>query len=225
MLSLNDQLPEIDQVLDRLCTNLSRAISSQTGVGGSDLRRQIGRVRADYPTFLREGEFGDQLLECFTLAYDASVKLQSLAYVHSKLFEEAPVGDIAASIVRAAIMFCLSTEARMIAAIEFKSRDDVDRMMAVARQAFDAARDLTAEADDPECYKQLTQLAGALTNHLYSTALPLPRLVKFTLGKPFPALYVSNRIYYKADRWEEIVDQNRIVNPVFCPREFNGLSN
>jgi hypothetical protein len=52
------------------------------------------------------------------------------------------------------------------------------------------------DAIDSATYQALTFLAGALTNHLATTAQPLPRMVQFHLKKNFPALKLSHRLYY-----------------------------
>jgi hypothetical protein len=223
-MSLRTEQSEIEAVLFRLLDNLSLTISSRTGRAGADLRRQIGRVHDGYTDLIASGGFGIALLTCFRLAQDANVGLSGLAYVRKQLYKETPSGAITTSMVLSAITFCLSVESRIIVGMEFTSRDDVEKMMATMKVAFDTARDMAADAIDSSVYRTLTQLAGALTNHLATTARPLPRMVKFSLAKNFPALKLSQRLYYNADRAEELVAENSIVHPAFCLREIKGLN-
>jgi hypothetical protein len=223
-MSIHSEAPEIDAILTRTLDNLSKAASSQTGLEGATLRQKIGIVRANFVALLAAGEFGSALLACFTAAREANVTLHSLAMVRQGLFAETPVGTIAKAIVQSAIVFCLAQESRMIAAIEFTSRDDVDVMMTKMRLAFDTAREIAADAIDSDCYQKLTYLAGALTNHLATEARPLPKMVSFKVAKSLPALALSMRLYYKTDRWEELMLENKTVNPVFMQREVRGLS-
>lgn len=223
-MSLKSEQTEILAVLTRLLDNLAKTITSQTGRTGADLRRQIGRVRDDYLELLDNGGFSVSLLTCFRLAEKANVNLWSLAYVRQQLIEEEPFGDIASAIVQAGISFCLATESRMVAALTFTSRDDVEVMMRKMKKAFDAARDKAADAIDSAAYQQLTYLSAALTNHLATASRHLPRMVRFKLAKNFPSLAVSYRLYYEADRAEELAAENRIVHPLFMLRDLRGLN-
>jgi len=223
-MTVREEQPEIDGIIDRLVTYLSYLVSSQCGENGVPLRWQIGFLHANYVSLLNGGTFGTELEKCFTQASDANCKLEQMAYLTKQMAKETPTGPIATTIVQATIMYSLSVECRIVAQMTFASRDDVDRMMARLRTAFDFARDLAADSVISSSYEALTNLAGSITNHLYQTALPLPRVVTFSLGKAFPALYVSNRVYYDASRWEEFIAANNVVNPMFIPRTFRGLS-
>lgn len=218
------QKNEVIEVVNRLLDNLAGTVSSKVGRKGVALRQKIGDLRASFLEELRTETFAAKLLVCFQSASDAGVKLSSLANVHRKLFEERPVGDISTSIIQIATVFCLSAESRLILKIEFTSRDDVETMIKDMKIAFDTARDLAADAIDSFSYQTLTVLSGALTNHLATIARPLPRVVTFNMSTTMPALSLSNRIYHTADRWEELVLENKIVHPAFCLRQIRGLS-
>lgn len=223
-MSLSSERAEIEPVVNRLLDNLSLTISSQTGRDGIILRQKIGDLRANYELYLADGTFSQKLLDCFTVSREAGAKLSSLENVHQRLFEETPTGAISVAIVQIAILFCLSAESRMITKIEFESRDDVEARMQASNLAFHTARDLAADMNDSSAYQSLTFLAGALTNHLANIARPLPRMVTFKMAIGLPALSLSNRIYYTAERWEEVVKENHIIHPAFCMKEIRGLS-
>lgn len=215
---------EISAVVKRLLDNLSLASSSQVGNDGVALRRKIGYVRAYYSEYLRDAVFAEKLLDCFTTARVANAKLSSFVNVREQLFLEIPVGDVSKFIVQVAIGFCLGAEARTITATEFVSRDDVEVMMATMKIAFDTARELAADASDSASYQALTFLAGALTSHLANISRPLPRMVTFKMAESMPSLVYSNRVYYVANRAEEIVAENHVIHPAFVPAEIRGLS-
>lgn len=215
---------EITDIVNRLLDNLSNTASSQVGTAGVEIRRMIGDLRSFYFDYLKDHTFAPKLLECFTVARKANAKLSSFVKVREGLFVEVPVGDVAKLIVQCATGFCLGAESRLISAIEFNSRDDVEAMMAIMKLAFDTARELAADAIDSSAYQNLTFLAGALTNHLANKSRPLPRMVNFKVATPLPALTFSNRVYYTASRWEELVNENHIIHPAFCPREIRGLA-
>jgi hypothetical protein len=223
-MSINSERKEIAAVVNRLLDSLSAMVSSQTGEAGYALRRQIGDLRAFYSDYLTDGTFAANVLQCFTIAIEGNVKLPNFVKLREQLFAEAPVGNISKAIVQGAIGFCLSSEARIISAMEFENRDDVELMIKVMRIAFDTARDISADSFDSAAYQALTSLAGALTNHLASSALKLPRVVVFKVAQSYPAMALSQRVYYDASRWEELIQENRVIHPAFCPRSIRGLS-
>lgn len=223
-MSLNRESVELEGIINRLLDNMSLLVTSQTGRDGIELRHQIGKIRTNYITMISGGTFATELRACFKSALAAKVKLASLAIVHDGLFGEVPVGKFSAAVVQIAIIFCLSTESRIIAALTFTSRDDIELMLSNVRNTFDIARLLSADAPDTSAYQQLTILAGSVINHLSSVSRPLPRMVKFSLLASLPSLTLSQRLYYNAERSDEIVAENKIVHPAFCMREIRGLS-
>jgi hypothetical protein len=223
-MSLNQENVAVSGIVNRLLDNMALLVNSQTGRDGAELRHQIGDIRSNYYSMIIDGTFPSKLLACFTLALTANSKLDSLFVVHQGLFNETPVGEISSAVVQMAILFCLATESRMISALQFNSRDDVESMMVKMRNTFDTARLLAADSLDTTAYQKLIALAGSLINHLSSVARPLPRMVTFTLTTTLPALAVCQRVYYSADRSDEIIDENKIVHPAFCMREIRGLS-
>jgi len=223
-MSLNKEAVELSGIVNRLLDNLSLSITSQTGREGVELRHKIGNIRSNYVSMISDKTFPTELLSCFQTALTANVKLPGLFGVHNGLFKEVPIGEISAAVVQMGILFCLSIESRIIIKIEFISRDDVEIMMNRMRDVFDIARVLAADAPDTTSYQRLTILAGNLISFLSDTARPLPRMVTFNLPIFFPSLTLSQRIYYTAERADEIVDENKIIHPAFCLREIRGLS-
>lgn len=223
-LFLSAEADEIDAVVNRILDSLSTTISSKTGEDGIRLRHTIGVLRANFMVYIRNGLFSSKMLDCFIAARESNVNLLSLVAVREQLFRENPVGEISKVIVNQSIIFCLSTESQMIASINYTNRDDVDLVLGKMRVAFDTARNIIATVDDPAPYQALLSLAGSLAHHLAMTALPLPRMITFTMPGPLPALAASYFVYYDATRWEELVDGNRIIHPAFCRRELRGLS-
>jgi hypothetical protein len=221
-MSIHSETKEIDGIIDRLLHNLVR--DNQPGLPGAALRRQCGIVLAHHIDQMYEGTFGENLLACFTAAVETKIQLPSLVFVHEQLFLEEPVGEIASALVLAAVLFCLATESRLIIKMEFTSRDDVQMVMDESKETFDLARQLTADRGDSGPYQTLNALAGSLTQHLTTIARPLPRMISFTLATHYPALALSQRIYYTAERWEEVYAENKPVHPLFCQRVIVGLS-
>lgn len=223
-MALSSDKAETEAVVMRLLDNLGVTITSKSAREGSEVRKQIGEVRAHYSEQLKNGTFPQELNDIFIAIRAANVTLASLAFVRTQLFAEAPTYDIPIAIVQMAVGFCLSAESQLIAAIEFKSRADVENVMVRMSAAFATAREMAADNDNSAYYQQLTFLAGAVVSHLATVARPLPRMITFKLPVTMPALTLSNRIYYTAERWEEIVNENKTIHPAFCQREIIGMS-
>jgi hypothetical protein len=223
-MTYSSQKTEIDAVANRLFDSLSLTISSRTGSEGASLRRQLGELRAFYVDYLHDGTLLQKLLDYFTAATNAGAKLISFFAVHENLFKETPVGDISSAIVQASIVYCMSAESRIIVKMEFTSRNDVENMIRAMKAAFDTARDLASDAMNTESYMALTSLAGSLTSFLGNASRPLPNMVAFHMAKSYPALSLSNRIYYTASRYDEIIKENHIIHPAFCMNDIVGLS-
>ena len=123
-----------------------------------------------------------------------------------------------------AIVFCLSAESRLISTTTYASRDDIDVVLKSVKTTFDTAKLKAADAPDSSAYQSLISLAGSLTSHLATVSRPLPRMIVFTMPTTYPALALSQRVYYTADRFDELIDENKIVHPAFCPKLIRGLS-
>lgn len=221
--TLNSEQQAIKVIVNNLLDNLMATIPPQADQGAI-FRHLIGEIRANFSPMLRNGTFSQNLLDCFAIIRKSNAKLASLFVVHNDLFAETANTDMTNALVQTAIVFCLSTEARMITDIAFVNRDDVEEMIKVMKGIFDLAIEMSADLSDTSFYRALIALSGSLTAHLATVARPLPRIISFDLKVPLPALSLSNLIYYTPERWEEIVAENRIVHPAFCPREIRGLS-
>jgi prophage DNA circulation protein len=49
-------------------------------------------------------------------------------------------------------------------------------------------------------------------------------MVDFSMSMSYPAVALSQRIYYDASRWEELIAENRTIHPLFMRRSVRGLS-
>jgi hypothetical protein len=218
------QIDEVNDIMTRLLDSIAATVSSRADPNGAALRRQIGLVRANYWAMLRSGSFGAAILKCFTEAANAKVPLLALAAVRNHLFEEDPQGYLSRAIVQSALLMCLSTEARLISDMDFTSRDDVESLMSVMKVAFDTAKEMIADEMGSDAYQKMNALAGALTQFMVNSARPLPRMINIVLPIAMPSLTASQRVYYVADRAEELAAENRIVHPAFMPIALRGLS-
>lgn len=223
-MSLHSEKDEIKGVVNRLIDSLSSTITWEVGRVGIVFRVSLGDLQANYYAYLNEGTFSQKLLDCFTNARNANVSFASFSKVHNQLFLENPVGEISQTIVMIAIVYCLAAEARVLTGATFVSQDDVRLTIQRAVSVFETAKVKAADAPDSSVYRSLITLGGSLVNHLTTTSYPLPRLIMFDLAVSMPALSLSQLIYHTADRSDEILNENKIIHPAFCPRSIRGLS-
>jgi hypothetical protein len=225
-MTLAAEKTDIEALVGLILDGLGATISSHVGVQGAVLRRQIGDLRADWLTLLQAGDnsFSVALLGCFTTARTSGGLLAGFTNLRLDLFAETNHGPIATLIVDVTIIFCLAAEGRIVGAMQFVSRDDVEAMIIKMRAAYEQAKLIIADTIDPQAYQDFLAMGAALIQHLSATARPLPRMIQFTVATPLPALTLSNLIYRTATRSDEIIDENKIVHPAFCPLAIMGLS-
>lgn len=222
-MTVHAEQTDLRGIIDRLCEKLLSTIASR-GNDAAELRRQIGELRTNALEELREKTFAATLLAIFSAARSIPVQLEGLARVRKQLQSETATGEVATAVIQTGIVYCLATESRLISTIEFSSQNDVESMIAKMRIAFDEAREMAADAMDSTSYQAMTLLAGALMNHLANAARQLPRIVTTQFNDYFPALYLSQRIYQDASRYDELLAENKTIHPLFMQRSIVSLA-
>lgn len=220
--SLAEDILDIEGIINRLAAVLSNFFPAK-GVLASELRRAIGDLKANLSKLVLSGTIGTAMLNAFTAANAAGITINSLDRVLQQLLSETPYAGGPLAVVHAGMVYTLSSQCRLIAEMTFVSRDDVEAMQLRMRNSFDLVKQSVADTMDSDTYSKLLIMAGLLSRHLADTARPLPRLVNFELS-PMPALALANRIYGDGSRWEELLQENRIIHPLFFPREIRALS-
>jgi len=214
---------EAAEIVDRMMVNLATCIPSR-GRPGSDARVAIGYIRANAFPLLMDDAIGDPLDTAFDLTYQAGTTLEQIDAVRVQIALEQPRSFGAVLLTQAGMNLCLATEGRIIAAMTFVSREEIDRIQKRMIDPFAFAEEVAADAMDSMTFQALIGLHATITNHLVKTALPLPRLVGFQFFEPIPSLVQAYRLYSDASRADEIRSANRIVHPAFCPLNGQGLS-
>jgi hypothetical protein len=215
-------LNEIEGIVYRSTAELM-AFGSGIGRAASSLRAAVGDVRAHINKYVADGSFGRRLVQCYRLATEAGISVNWMDNVLKQLMSEKPKTLPAVLVVQASILFALAQDGRIIRRTEFVSRTDVDNMLVKMKNWFDVAKMLASEQRDNPIYNQIVALGGAITRYLADTARPLPRMLTYTF-EPSPALKVAWSIYYEDDHSEDIIAENKVVHPAFCPINLRALS-
>ena len=221
-MSVKKALNEIEGIVKRT-TDLLLEFISQTGRAGAELRYQVGDMQARINEYVRDGSFAKRILVCFQLATAAGISVDWMDRVLQSLLDEEPTDLSAVLVVQNMLLIALAQDGRILGKTTFNCRQDVEDMLVRMRDWFNQCRELAGLQNSNDTYQAMTLLGGAVTRYLADVARPLPRMVEFEVA-PMPSLAVSQFIYHVGDRAEEIVAENKIVHPAFCPHEIVGLS-
>jgi prophage DNA circulation protein len=218
--AVNEAVP----IINRLCANLLTCVDNRTGNPAFVARTAIGELLAQAPQFCWYNSIGQALNTCFGLVRLAGCTIGQMEGVRRELAAEATV-SLGATLIRDfGIQMALAQEAKIIVAMTFSSREDVDALLASIQQPFADAEEIAADSYDPMVYRGLVELHAAIVNYLVQTARPLPTMLTYQFAAPLPSLVISHRLYGDASRYDEVRDENKIVHPAFCPVIGRALS-
>jgi hypothetical protein len=210
-------------IVERMMVNLATCIPSR-GRPGSDARVAIGTVRAKALVLLMNDAIGPPLDAAFDATYEAGATLPQIEGVRRQVALEAPTSLGAVMVTQAGINLCLATEGRIIADMTFISRQDVEQIKSFIAIPFADSEETAADAMDSMTFQALIGLHAAITNHLVTTALPLPRMIGYRFFEPLPTLVMAYRLYNDASRGDNVRNENKVVHPAFCPMTGLALS-
>lgn len=215
---------EANQIVQRVLLDLGQTFPQQ-GRPGSDARTAIGDLKATAYVHLRNNTIGPPLQDCFEQAQTAGASLVAIGYIRRTLEAMAAPRTVGATLIKnTCIELCLATQAEIITAMTFVSRQDVEAILETMRAPFDAAVTTSADEMDQETFQAILGLWSATTDYLVTTARPLPRMTNYQFATNLPTLVIAYRLYQDAGRADEIRDENKVVHPAFCPVYGQALS-
>lgn len=200
------------------------AAAPTRGRPGSDLRSACGYLMTNALVLLRNDEAGPPLADCFRRAFLTGISRKQLSYVRQIMAEEMPRSVGAILIKNSIIRMSLATEGRIVADMQFRSREAVEQLKKEMNEALKQAAEIAANDMDAMTYQALVSLHAAIINHLVETARPLPRMIRFAFAAPMPSLVTAQRLYYDGSRADELKDENDVVHPAFMPATGRALS-
>jgi prophage DNA circulation protein len=215
---------EAEGIVQRTLINLLGAIDSGSGQAAINAKVVCGWTAANALQLLYYDQLGQPLDMCFDLVRVAGATLPKMETVRIALDVESPVSLGATMIRDRSINFALAQEGKIILAMEFNSRQDVEAIIYAIQAPFDKAEEIAADTMDPMDFRAIVELRAAIVNHLVSTARPLPTVLTYWFATPLPSLIISQRLYGDASRYDQIRNENKVVHPAFCPQEGQALS-
>jgi len=210
-------------IIIRTADMLLGTAQDKKGRTGSDMRRACGDMKANAESYIVNNIIGDKLAACFMQTRLAGASLDAFNRIRQGVLTEAPVSLIAQLMKGACLSNALQQMAETVIAIKFTSRNDVDYVRSEISEAFAIAAEAAADEMESEIYRALVGLHAAVTFHLYETARPLPRMLRYEFAAIRPTLVLSHRLYDTAARANELREENKVVHPAFAPRAGRAL--
>jgi hypothetical protein len=214
------ELNETVAVLKRLMHGLLGVVGGATpGRAHHDVRRAIADIVAKAGTLLSTASVGAPVLNAFRLVLAADGKFDGFDTYRRQILNEQPVSLPAISVVDLCMRLCLSAQCRLIALMNFTSRQDADIIFKRINAAFELAVEDAADIHDAGMFQALTNLQGATVRDLVDRSMLLPRLVHYNMSGSLPALTLAQKIYPDdtSDRSNELRLENKVVHPLFMP--------
>lgn len=205
------------ELKDAVATLRAALAALKLSVVSPDLGAAIGALHAGAEEAIAEARLGADLLACFRAAGAAGATFESMGRTRATIMEFAPAYWPGRAVRAACLQMALAEESRALSLVTLKSRSDADDWLARMNAAFDPAEDAAAEDEDQTSFRAIVALHAAVANDLATRGRPLPRMVSFSFAKRLPALAMANRFYGDAARSDELIDENRVVHPLFMP--------
>jgi prophage DNA circulation protein len=210
---------EADEVLGivkRIGPAVLSAAVDLNGNVGTALRRMVGMMVVD-KNMINAPSFALVFAMALDLARYCSATLVTMDRVRKVAMDEKPKSLPAVQTVLAIVRLTLATEARIIAYMNFASRNDVDAIATAVNAIFTQTEEVASDDLDAATYMALVSLHGDVTQHLAARARVLPRVVNYQYQIPLPALRMAQMVYTNPIRYTELVAENAVVHPAFMP--------
>ena len=219
----SDEANEVLGIVQRIGPVVLSAAVDPSGDVGTALRRAVGMMVAD-TNMINLPTFGIAFGVCLDLARNSLATLVTMDRVRKAALTETPLSLPAVQTVLAIVRLTLACEARIIAFMNFRSRDEVDAVALAMNDAFNQTAEVAADDLDAGTYMAIIKLHGDVVKHLADRGRPLPRVIQYSYQMVMPALRMAQRVYANPARYQELVNENRVIHPAFMPREGKMLA-
>jgi prophage DNA circulation protein len=218
-----DEADEVLAIVRRIGPVVLSTAVDLTGGTGSALRRAVGMLIVD-KNMVNPATFAFAFAVCLDLARLCKATLVTMDRVRKSVLTETPVSFSAEQMVLAIVRLTLATEARIIAYMPFRSRQEADAVAEAVNRIFTQTTEIAADDLDQGTYMALINLHGAITVHLAERGRVLPRVIPYSYQMVMPALRMAQRAYGEASRYQELIEENDVIHPAFMPRDGQMLA-
>jgi prophage DNA circulation protein len=194
------------------------------GRNGAEMRAAVGATKAYAPQLLQTDQIDIAVSHCFDLSFENGINLQQIESVRETAVAQAATTLGAIMVRDMMVQLSLAVIGQVIADMVFTSRTDVDLVKSRVNEVYEEMEETLASRMDSMTWRSVLKLQAAIIQHLTETARPLPKLLAYRFNLILPSLTLGQRLYADASRADELVGENKIVHPAFCPREGRALS-
>lgn len=195
------------------------------GREGADLRAKAGILRINVEHYLQANSLGEPMAELFDLAMEGGITLPLIDNVRRAIELEYDPSTAGAIVVKGNLInLILVTEGRIVASMDFRSRQDVEALKETVNDAFNSAAEAVADRMDAMTYRAIVALHAAITFYLIESARPRPRMLNYQFNQPMTTLTAAYRLYADASRGDELRYENKCVHPAFLLQTGRALA-
>ena len=218
-----NEAEEILGMVQRLAPVILSAAMNPRGTIGTSLRRAVGMMKAD-PDMIHLPTYVFALGVCLDLARHSEATLANIDRIRRQALSENPLTLPGVLHKNTTVRMTLATGARVIAYMDFRSREQVDRVTEAVNDAFNQSSEIAADDCDQGTYMALIELHGNVIKFLADRGRQMPRIINYKYSMVMPALRMAQRAYRSPKRYQELIDENHVVHPAFMPIEGKMLA-
>jgi prophage DNA circulation protein len=220
----NEDVDDTIAMINRMLDVMASLVPKTSGRRGSDLRRAIGELRVTAEHRIRTADMAAGVENVFTALRMSGVNLAHMEKVRLHLLDEVATGNIMQAVLEFCIRAALRQDARIVRDMAYRSRNEVEAIIAQMHQAFTQAEEVVADQLASQTYRLLIALHASVTRFLVDRARPLPRVVNYKFADYMPSLTLAHKIYGDAARAAELIVENNVIHPLFMPPTGRALS-
>ena len=200
--------------------------TTPTTVTLSQLCGELQTNAADELNTVPEGnlQFWIDLTSCFDAVFLNNASFQVIEAVRVSTDALTPTGLPAIAVKNYSMRMCLVEQARVLAATDFTSRQDIDRYFNIITASFNEAIEVAAGNLDNVAYVALISLFAAVSDDLETRARPLPKMVTYKYPMQRSSLWIAQNLYQDPSRSAELIAENKPIHPLFMPHTGRALS-
>lgn len=214
---------EVRGIVERMCKAVLSSAPSSAGISVPALKQIVGIMLAD-DNMLHLNTYATAISVAMEVSRVAGATLAGMGRVRAAALAEAPKSLPATETVLATIRLCLAQEARIAAAMTYRSRDDVDTVSRAMNAAFEDAAIVASDDLDAGTYSAIITAQASVTKLLADKGRQRPRVINYSFTTTMTSLHMSQRLYGAGSRSSELSDENKVVHPAFMPRNGRALA-
>jgi hypothetical protein len=187
-----------------------------SGASGTALRRMCGMMVVDY-NMLHQATFATVFAMILDLTRQCAATLVTTERIRLAALAETPESLLATQTVLTIVRLTLASQARILGAMTFASRDEVETLAMALNDAFWQTEEIASDDLDTQTYIALISLHGDVTKHLADQGRFLPRVILYSYQMVMPSLRMAQLVYADPTRSDELIAENAVVHPAFMP--------